>query len=98
VLSDRFLAAMPGPLGNFPQFYAFSRFSFRRISFTNMQERLHKGIRRSCRLVGIFPSVDSCLRLVAAYRIEYADDWSTGRDYIHLMDIQDQEAEIENAA
>ncbi len=80
------------------QFYVFPRFNSRRISSTNMQERLHREIRRRSRVVGIFPSVDSYLRLVAAYLIEYADDWSTSRAYIHPKDIQDQEAEIEIAA
>jgi hypothetical protein len=47
------------------------------------------------RAVGIFPSVDPYLRLVAAYLIEYADDWSTSRGYIHPQDVQQQESRIE---
>jgi putative transposase len=80
------------------QFFAFPKFNFRRISSTNMQERLHKEIRRRSRVVGIFPSVDSYLRLVTAYLIEYADDWSTSRAYIHPKDIEDQEVDLNKAA
>ena len=80
------------------QFFEFPKFNFRRISSTNMQERLHKEIRRRSRVVGIFPSVDSYLRLVTAYLIEYADDWSTSRAYIHPKDIEDQEVDLNKAA
>ena len=63
-----------------------------------MQERLHREIRRRSRVVGIFPSVDSYLRLVTAYLIEYADDWSMSRAYIHPKDIEDQEVDLNRAA
>lgn len=40
------------------QFFAFPKFNSKRISSTNMQERLHKEIRRRSRVVGIFPNLD----------------------------------------
>jgi putative transposase len=80
------------------QFFEFPKFNAKRISSTNMQERLHKEIRRRSRVVGIFPSVDSYLRLVTAYLIEYSDDWATSRAYIHPKSIEDQEAERKKAA
>ena len=58
----------------------------------------HKEIRCRYLVVGIFPSVDSYLRLVTAYFIEYADDWATSRAYIHPKAIEDQEAERKKAA
>jgi len=58
-----------------------------------MQERFHKEIRRRSRVVGIFSSIDSYLRLVTAYLIEYSDNWATCRAYMHPKDIEDQEAE-----
>jgi transposase-like protein len=64
------------------QFYAFEELDGRKISSTNMQERLHEEVRRRSRVVGIFPSSESYVRLVTAFLIEYSEDWSVGRSYI----------------
>ena len=80
------------------QFFDFPKFNAKRISSTNMQKRLHKEFRRRSRVVGIFPSVDSYLRFVTAYLIEYSYDWATSRAYIHPKSIEDQEAERKKAA
>lgn len=64
------------------QFYNFERMDSRKISSTNMLERLNREIRRRTAVVGIFPSMDSYIRLVTTYLIEYGEDWSTGRCYI----------------
>lgn len=52
------------------QFYAFERIDARKISSTNILERLHREIRRRTAVVGIFPSMDSYVRLVTTYLIE----------------------------
>jgi putative transposase len=39
--------------------------------------------------VGIFPSLNSYIRLVSCYMIEYAEDWECGRCYIQKSIIQD---------
>jgi putative transposase len=70
------------------QFYNFERMDFRKISSTNMLERLNREIRRRTNVVGIFPSMDSYIRLVTTYLIEYAEDWSSGRCYIKPETIQ----------
>jgi len=70
------------------QFYNFERIDFRKISSTNMLERLNREIRRRTNVVGIFPSMDSYIRLVTTYLIEYAEDWSSGRCYIKPETIQ----------
>jgi transposase-like protein len=70
------------------QFYGFEEFDPRKISSTNMQERLHREVRRRSRVVGIFPSAESYLRLVTSYLIEYAEDWSTSRSYIRAEAIE----------
>jgi len=70
------------------QFYNFERMDFRKISSTNMLERLNREIRRRTNVVGIFPSMDSYIRLVITYLIEYAEDWSSGRCYIKPETIQ----------
>ncbi len=63
-------------------FYAFPELDRRKISSTNMIERLNREIRRRTGVVGIFPCEDSYIRLVTAYLMEYAEDWSVSRAYI----------------
>ena len=70
------------------QFYNFNRLDARKISSTNMLERLNREIRRRTSVVGIFPSMDSYIRLVTTYLIEYAEDWSSGRCYVKPDVIQ----------
>lgn len=70
------------------QFYAFQRIDHRKISSTNILERLNREIRRRTSVVGIFPSMDSYVRLVTTYLIEYSEEWSTGRCYIRSEIIQ----------
>lgn len=80
------------------QFYAFEEFDGKKISSTNMQERLHKEIRRRSRVVGIFPSVDSYVRLVTSYLIEYSEEWSVGKSYIKAESIEQCRARLGIAA
>lgn len=47
-----------------------------------MLERLNREIRRRTRVVGIFPSSESYLRLVTMYLIEYSEDWSVSNTYL----------------
>jgi len=70
------------------QFYSFCLLDARKISSTNMLERLNREIRRRTSVVGIFPSMDSYIRLVTTYLIEYAEDWSSGRCYVKPDIIQ----------
>jgi transposase-like protein len=64
------------------QYYGFPEIDARKISSTNILERLNKEIRRRSRVVGIFPSMDSYIRLVCCYLLEYSEDWQTSRCYI----------------
>ncbi len=64
------------------QYYEFPEIDPRKISLTNVLERLNKEIRRRSRVVGIFPSMESYIRLISCYLIEYAEDWETSRCYI----------------
>jgi putative transposase len=65
------------------QFFNFDDIDSRKISSTNILERLNREIRRRTKVVGIFPSMDSYIRLVTSYLIEYSEDWSSGRSYIN---------------
>lgn len=85
-------------LGDLLQFYEFESFAARRISLTNMQKRIHKEIRRRTRVVGIFPSVDSYVRPMTCYLIEYSEDWSTSRAYISEQAIAEYEIKMRKAA
>lgn len=64
------------------QFYNFPEVDKRRISSTNVLERVNREIRRRSRVVGVFPSVSSYLRLIASYLMEYTEDWANDYAYI----------------
>ena len=80
------------------QFYSFEDFDSKKISSTNMQERLHKEVRRRSRVVGIFPSEESYIRLVTSYLIEYSEEWLTGRSYIRSELIESCRAKLQRVA
>lgn len=63
-------------------FSAFPMLDARKISSSNMIERLNREIRRRISVVGIFPNENSYVRLVTTYLMEYAGDWSVSRAYI----------------
>jgi len=63
-------------------FYDFPEIDKKRISSTNGQERLNREIRRRSRVVNVFPSVESYVRLAICYLVEYTEDWSGERSYI----------------
>jgi putative transposase len=57
------------------QFYHYESIDHRKISSTNSIERLNKEIRRRSRVVGVFPSKESYMRLIVTYLIEYSEEW-----------------------
>ena len=59
----------------------------RRMRTSNMAERTNKEIRRRTRVVGIFPNVDSCLRLVTAILVETDEDWQQGKIYLSMDEL-----------
>ncbi|MBN2287356.1 MAG: IS256 family transposase [Tissierellales bacterium] len=63
------------------QFYHFPAFDKRKISSTNTLERLNCEIRRRTRVVGIFPSVESYVRLVTTYVLENTEEWVVEKSY-----------------
>lgn len=69
------------------QFYSFQCIDARKISSTNMLERLNREIRRRTNVVGVFPNMDSYIRLVTSHLIEYSEDWSSGNAYINPTKI-----------
>ncbi len=59
----------------------------RRMRTSNMAERTNKEIRRRTRVAGIFPNVDSCLRLVTAILVETDEDWQQGKIYLSMDEL-----------
>ena len=53
----------------------FPREHRRRLHSTNPIERLHKEVKRRTRVVGIFPTLDSLMRLVGMLLSEQDDEW-----------------------
>ena len=80
------------------QFYAFDKIDSRKISSTNTLERLNEEIRRRTKVVGIFPSESSYIRLVTSYLLEYAEDHLTGTSYIKAETLKQQKEVLLNLA
>lgn len=59
----------------------------RRIRTNNVQERMNREIKRRSRVVQVFPSAESMLRLVGAVCAEQDEDWSSRR-YISPESMQ----------
>lgn len=98
--ADKFpkaIAVLENGLEDSLQYYQFPELDPRKISSTNILERLNKEIRRRSRVVGIFPSMDSYVRLISCYLMEYAEDWQTSRCYIS-KDILQQISTTRKAA
>lgn len=64
-------------------FYDFSIIDKRKISSTNNLERFNREIRRRSKVVGVFPSRKSYIRLITSYIIEYSEDWEVEKNYIN---------------
>ena len=69
-----------------------------RLRTTNGLERLNEEIKRRTRVVRIFPNRESCLRLVTALAAEQSDEWVSGKCYLNLEELVDNEAGSDTAA
>lgn len=67
----------------------------RRIRTTNTLERFNQEIKRRTRVVRIFPNAESCLRLISALCIEQSEEWLTGRLYLDMNLLINEEVEEE---
>jgi len=56
----------------------------RRLRSTNGLERLNREVRRRERVIGIFPNIDSALRLLGALLMEQDEEWAIGRHYFRM--------------
>ncbi|MFZ2053569.1 MAG: IS256 family transposase [Candidatus Aminicenantales bacterium] len=71
------------------QFFGFPEIDSKKISSTNMPERTCREVRRRSRVIGVFPTVESWVRLVTCYLVEYSEDWGIDRSYIRRDKIQE---------
>lgn len=69
-------------------FYTFPQLDARKISSTNVLERLNREIRRRTNVVGIFPNPNAYTRLATTYLMEYAEDWASSRAYLNEQSVQ----------
>lgn len=76
------------------QYYNFSKIDSKKISSTNTLERLNKEIRRRSRVVGIFPSMESYLRLMISSLVEYSEDHFLDTYYISGNTLLEQKQEL----
>ena len=56
----------------------------KRLRTTNWLENLNGKIKKRTSVVGLFPSVDSVLRLISAVLMETDERWLTGKRYLNM--------------
>jgi len=88
-LADEYRAQCPKAIDTLEEgledaltFLSFPSLDSRKVSSNNMLERLNREIRRRTKVVGIFPTPDSYLRLATVYLMEYSEDWSVTKAYL----------------
>lgn len=70
------------------------------ISSTNVLEQIDREIGRRSKVVSIFSSRESYIRLIATYLMEYKKNWEIERSYIRpdklqeVMDIYDTQRKV----
>lgn len=69
-------------------FYFFPKLDARKISSSNMMERLNREIRRRTSVIRIFPNEASNVRLVITYLMKHTEDWSVSRAYLSKESIE----------
>lgn len=65
-------------------FYNWPRAHHKHLKSTNMLERINQELKRRTHVVRIFPTPDSCLRLVMALAVEIHEDWIEQHRYLNM--------------
>lgn len=65
-------------------FYDFPKKHWKKIRTVNALERMNREQKRRTRVAGLFPSVESCERLLVSVAIRLHEDWSTGKKYMDM--------------
>jgi len=56
----------------------------KKLRTSNGMERLNKEIKKRTRIVGVFPSIESALRLVTGVLVEIHEDWVSRNRYLNM--------------
>lgn len=63
-------------------FFDFPKEHWKKIRTNNLVERINKEQKRRTRVVGLFPSIESCERLVVTIAMGIHEEWASGRKYM----------------
>lgn len=63
-------------------FFDFPKAHWKKIRTNNMVERINREQKRRTRVVGLFPSIESCERLVVTIAIGQHEEWALAKKYI----------------
>ena len=74
-------------------FYCLPQPHHKHLKSTNMLERLNEEIKRRTRVVRIFPSTESCLRLIRALAVETHEEWLEGTRYLNMELLREHKKE-----
>lgn len=67
----------------------------RKIRTTNQIEYINKLIKKRSKVIGIFPNAKSCIRYLSCLLMEIDEDWQTGRSYMRMDSLEENESEEE---
>lgn len=65
--------------------FSFPKAHQRRLRTVKLLERANRELDRRTRVVSIFPSESSCMRLISALLMELDDEWQTGCVYLSMI-------------
>lgn len=74
--------------------YRLPRTHHKQMKSNNMLERINREIKRRTRVVRIFPSIASCLRLIRALCIEPHETWLKNNRYLNMTLLGEQKKEL----
>lgn len=66
--------------------FALKKSHRKKMRTSNLAERVNRELKRRTKVVGIFPSAESCERLVTAVLIEISEEWETGKVYLCMAE------------
>ena len=65
-------------------FYQFPEDHWKKIRTNNLSERLNQEFKRRTKVARLFPSIESCERLITAVAMETHEDWMSGNQYLSM--------------
>ena len=69
-------------------FYQFPEDHWKKIRTNNLSERLNQEFKRRTKVARLFPSIESCERLITAVAMETHEDWMSGNQYLSMEGSQ----------